>query len=137
MEVISSGRKIDLPQKFAVYTAEIYVILYPWHFMNLAVQKILLFALLKWLRILFAWLNYFQKATEMRNKLFVCAGKAMRKKRFRESCRTDIVNKHLLSSDSLLSFVIRLTRRKKTMPFLKEKTLDLFLPLEPTSIKDN
>jgi len=131
LEVISSGHKINTEKysKYATDTVEMYVRLYPWHPMTPTMHKILIHGANEIKNALLPIGQHSEEAAEARNKYFRLYRQDFARKFSRVSCNLDVLNRLLLSSDSFLTGM-RPVPRKKTQPFLTE-TVDMLLPAVP------
>ncbi|KAK4883557.1 hypothetical protein RN001_006876 [Aquatica leii] len=137
LEAVSSGHKIDTT-KFKLFcsdSAKLCVELYPWHPMTPTLYKILFHGSFIIEKALLPIGMMSEEAAEARNKHFRLYRQNYARKFSRESCNLDIINRLLLSSDSLITGM-RPTQRKTTKPFLKE-TIEMLLPAETPNQSDS
>jgi len=116
LEVISSGHKINIEKysKFDTDTAEMYVQLYPCHPMTPTVHKILIHGAIVIDNAILPIGQLSEEPAEARNKYFRPDRQNFARKFSRVSCNLDVLNRLLLSSDTVITGMRPVPRKKGT-----------------------
>lgn len=107
-------------KKFALYTAKLFVSLYPWFYMRSSVHKILIHGASVISASLLPIGMMSEEVQESRNKHLKQYREHRSRKMSREQMNSDVINRLLITSDPLISFLRELCyvkkSRKRTIP---------------------
>ena len=127
LETISSGHKINIKKydKYALYTAKLYIELYGWHPMTPTMHKILIHGATIIENAILPIGQLSEVAAKARNKNFRSYRQNFARKFSRKEDNLDIYHRLLLSSDPLISS-LRQIRKPSTVKAFSPETKDPF-----------